>query len=433
MTGTVEQTVAALWRIESAQIVGSVARIVRDIGLAEELAQDALVAALERWPRDGIPERPGAWLTTVARNGAFDRLRRDRALRRKLEQIGLDLEAQEASSVPDFAPDIADALDARRRDVVQDDMLRLMFCACHPVLPPDARVALTLKLLGGLQTGEIARAFLVPEATLAQRIVRAKRLLAEARVPFELPPPSELGARLGAVLEAVYLIFNEGYSATAGADWMRPALQDEALRLSRILAELAPREPEVHGLVALMELQASRSHARLDAAGRPVLLLDQDRSRWDGVLVRRGLAALERGARLAQAGARRSMRRGPYLLQAEIAACHARALRAELTDWRRIAALYGELAATQPSPVIELNRAVAVGMAAGLALVDRLAANGKLDNYHWLPSVRGDLLARLGRLPEARAEFERAAALTANARERALLLQRARECATLSA
>lgn len=420
MTAKVEDTLAALWRIESGRINGSVARIVRDVGLAEELAQDALMAALERWPHDGIPDRPGAWLLTTARNSAFDLLRRDRSLRQKLEQIGLDLEAREALTVPDFVDD----LDASRRDVVKDDLLRLMFTACHPVLSLDARLALTLKLLGGLGTGEIARAFLVSEATMAQRIVRAKRTLGEAKVPFELPPPAELGERLGAVLEAVYLIFNEGYTATAGADWMQPALVDEALRLGRILAELAPGEPEVHGLVALMELQASRMAARLDAAGQPVLLLEQDRARWDGVLVRRGLAALERAAQTGSA-------RGSYVLQAEIAACHARAHRAELTDWRRIADLYRELAALQPSPVVELNRAVAVGMAdgpaAGLALADRLLEDGRLDGYHWLPSVRGDLLFKLGRRSEARAEFERAAALTANAAERALLLARMRD------
>jgi len=414
----VDSAISAVWRIESARIVAGVARIVRDVGLAEELAQDALVAALEHWPRDGIPERPGAWLLTAARNNALDRLRRDRSLRDKLEQIGLDLEAQEALVVPDFS----DSLDDKRRDVFQDDMLRLMFTACHPVLSADARVALTLKLLGGLSTQEIARAFLVPEATMAQRIVRAKRSLGEARVAFELPPPGELDQRLGTVLEVVYLIFNEGYSATAGEDWMRPQLLEEALRLGRILAELAPGEPEVHGLVALMELQASRMHARLDAAGKPVLLLDQDRSRWDGVLIRRGLAALERAAHI-------GLPRGPYVLQAELAACHARAHRAELTDWRRIADLYAELAAIQPSPVVELNRAVAIGMAegpaAGLVLVDQLAAGGKLDGYHWLPSVRGDLLAKLGRAREAQDEFERAAALTANARERELLLERA--------
>jgi RNA polymerase sigma factor (sigma-70 family) len=418
MTVSIDATLAALWRIESARIVGSVARIVRDVGLAEELAQDALVAALERWPHDGMPDRPGAWLMTTARNGALDLLRRNRTLRGKLEQIGLDLAAQEAMTVPD----IADELDARRHDVVKDDLLRLMFTACHPVLSLDARLALTLKLLGGLSTGEIARAFLVPESTMAQRIVRAKRTLIDANVPFELPPPGELGERLGAVLEAVYLMFNEGYSASAGSDWMRPALVDEALRLGRILPELAPTEPEVHGLVGLMELQASRMAARLGADGRPVLLLEQDRARWDGVLIRRGLAALARAAELGSP-------LGSYALQGEIAACHARAHRAELTDWRRIAALYSELAACRPSPVIELNRAVAIGMAdgpaAGLVLVDRLADDGRLAHYHPLPSVRGDLLHKLGRHREARAEFERAAGLTANVAERDLLLARA--------
>jgi RNA polymerase sigma factor (sigma-70 family) len=419
MDAQVERSIAAVWRIESARIVAVLARMVRDVGLAEELAQDALVAALEHWPRQGIPDNPGAWLTTTAKHAALDRLRRDRLLQQKLEQIGLDLEAQEASIVPD----LVDGLDAARNDVIGDDLLRLMFTACHPVLSLDARLALTLKLLGGLSTQEIARAFLVPEATMAQRIVRAKRSLGEARVPFELPPPNELGERLGAVLEAVYLIFNEGYTATAGEDWMRPALVDEALRLGRMLAELAPGEPEAHGLVALMELQASRMGARLDAEGRPVLLLEQDRSRWDGVLVRRGLAALARAAQLGLA-------RGPYLLQAEIAACHARARVARDTDWRTIAALYAELARVQPSPVVELNRAVAVGMAdgpaAGLALADALALGGKLSGYHWLPSVRADLLAKLGRVEEARREFERAAAMTANSRERELLLERAR-------
>ena len=419
MDKQVERSIAAVWRIESARIIGAVARIVRDVGLAEELAQDALVAALEHWPQDGIPDKPGAWLMTTARHAALDRLRRDRLLREKLEQIGLDLEAQEALTVPDFV----DSLDAARTDIFQDDLLRLMFTACHPVLSRDARLALTLKLLGGLSTAEIARAFLVPEATMAQRIVRAKRSLSEAKVAFELPPPDQLGERLGAVLEAVYLIFNEGYTATAGEDWMRPALADEALRLGRMLAELAPGEPEALGLVALMELQASRAQARIDASGRPVLLLDQDRSRWDGVLVRRGLAALARAASLART-------RGPYLLQAEIAACHARARTAAETPWAAIAALYAELAQVQPSPVIELNRAVAVGMAegpaAGLVLADALVAEGKLQGYHWLPSVRADLLAKLGRFDEARREFERAAAMTANARERELLLERAR-------
>jgi len=419
MDTQVERSIAAVWRIESAKIVAGVARMVRDVGLAEELAQDALVSALEHWPSRGIPDNPGAWLMTTAKHAALDRLRRDRVLQQKLEQIGLDLEAREALIVPDFV----DSLDAARNDVIGDDLLRLMFTACHPVLSLDARLALTLKLLGGLSTQEVARAFLAPEATMAQRIVRAKRTLGDARVPFELPPPNELGERLGAVLEAVYLIFNEGYTATAGEDWMRPALVDEALRLGRMLAELAPGEPEAHGLVALMELQASRMAARLDAQGRPVLLLDQDRARWDGVLVRRGLAALERAASLGLA-------RGPYVLQAEIAACHARARVAQDTDWRAIAALYAELAQVQPSPVVELNRAVAVGMAegpaAGLVLADALALEGKLAGYHWLPSVRADLLAKLGRLEEARQEFERAAAMTANERERELLLERAR-------
>ena len=419
MNAQVERSIAAVWRIESAKIVASVARMVRDVGLAEELAQDALVSALEHWPASGIPDNPGAWLMTTAKHAALDRMRRDRLLQQKLEQIGLDLEAQEALVVPDFV----DGLDARRNDVFQDDLLRLMFTACHPVLSLDARLALTLKLLGGLSTQEIARAFLVPEATMAQRIVRAKRTLGEAGVPFELPPPAELGERLGAVLEAVYLIFNEGYTATAGEDWMRPALADEALRLGRMLAELAPGEPEALGLVALMELQASRMGARLDAEGRPVLLMDQDRTRWDGVLLRRGLAALERAEGL-------GLPRGPYLLQAAIAACHARARTAGETDWQAIAGLYAELAQVQPSPVVELNRAVAVGMAegpaAGLALADALLEEGKLQGYHWLPSVRADLLAKLGRRDEARREFERAAGMTANSRERALLLERAR-------
>jgi RNA polymerase sigma factor (sigma-70 family) len=419
MDAQVERSIAAVWRIESAKIVATVARMVRDVGLAEELAQDALVSALEHWPQDGIPDNPAAWLVTTARHAALDRLRRDRLLQQKLAQIGLDLEAQEALIVPDFV----DSLDAARNDVFKDDLLRLMFTACHPVLSLDARLALTLKLLGGLSTQEIARAFLVPEATMAQRIVRAKRSLGDAGVPFELPPPHELGERLGAVLEAVYLIFNEGYTATAGADWMRPALVDEALRLGRMLAELAPGEPEALGLVALMELQASRMAARVDAAGRPVLLLDQDRARWDGVLLRRGLGALARAEGL-------NLPHGPYLLQGAIAACHARARSAGETNWHAIAALYAELAQVQPSPVVELNRAVAVGMAdgpaAGLALADVLAAGGKLQGYHWLPSVRGDLLAKLGRLEEARHEFERAAGMTANSRERELLLERAR-------
>ncbi|MFC3457950.1 RNA polymerase sigma factor [Massilia haematophila] len=418
MRSSTVDAIGAVWRIESAKIVAGVARLVRDVGLAEELAGDALVAALETWPASGIPDNPGAWLMRTAKNAALDRLRRDKLFQEKLRQIGLDLEAQEAASVPDFV----DSLDDARNDV-GDDMLRLMFIACHPILSRDARLALTLKLVGGLSTHEIARAFLAPEPTIAQRIVRAKRTLGQAGIPFELPPAGELAARLGSVLDVVYLVFNEGYTATAGADWMRPALIEEALRLGRMLAALAPREPEAHGLVALMELQASRAGARVDAAGRPVLLLDQDRSRWDGILVRRGLAALERAQRL-------GMDAGPYELQAAIAACHARARTAAETDWARIAALYAELARVMPSPVVELNRAVAVGMAegpaAGLALVDALAGSEALRGYQWLPSVRGDLLEKLGRREEARAEFLRAAAMTANAQERALLEARAR-------
>ena len=413
-----DKAIAAVWRIESAKIVAGVARLVRDIGLAEELAGDALVAALETWPAAGLPDNPGAWLMRTAKNAALDRLRRDKLLREKLQQIGLDLEAQEAATVPDFV----DSLDEARSSV-GDDLLRLMFIACHPILAKEARLALTLKLVGGLSTHEIARAFLVPEPTIAQRIVRAKRSLGQAGVPFELPPRAELAERLGSVLEVVYLIFNEGYTATAGDDWMRPALLDEALRLGRMLAGLAPQEPEVHGLTALMELQASRARARVDAAGRPVLLLDQDRARWDGLLIRRGLAALARAEQLGG-------RLGPYALQAAIAAFHARARAAADTDWVRIAALYGDLARVMPSPVVELNRAVAIGMAegpaAGLALVDALAGETLLKDYQWLPSVRGDLLEKLGRRAEARAEFARAAALTANARERALLEERAR-------
>jgi len=416
------KAIGAVWRIESARIVAGVARLVRDLGLAEELAGDALVAALETWPASGVPDNPGAWLMRTAKNAALDRLRRDKAFREKLQQIGLDLEAQEAHVVPDFVPDFVDSLDASRNDL-GDDMLRLMFIACHPILSQEARLALTLKLVGGLATHEIARAFLVPEATVAQRIVRAKRSLGQARIPFELPPPAELAERLGTVLEVVYLVFNEGYTATAGEDWMRPALIEEALRLGRMLAQLAPTEPEAHGLIALMELQASRAKARVDASGRPVLLLDQDRARWDGILIRRGLAALARAEGLGGES-------GPYALQAAIAACHARARTADATDWARIAALYKELARIMPSPVVELNRAVAVGMAegpaAGLALVDALAGDAALRGYQWLPSVRGDLLEKLGRRDEARAEFERAAAMTANARERALLEARAR-------
>jgi RNA polymerase sigma factor (sigma-70 family) len=423
MHSAVHQAIAAVWRIESAKIVAGIARVVRDIGLAEELAQDALVAALEHWPLEGVPDNPGAWLMATARNRALDRLRRDKSLAAKLEQIGYDLEAQEALIVPDFS----DALDAIRADRIGDDLLRLIFTACHPVLSPEARVALTLKLLGGLSSHEIARAFLVSEPTIAQRIVRAKRSLSEARVPFELPYGEALVDRLAAVLEVVYLIFNEGYTATSGDAWMRPALIDEALRLGRMLAELAPQETEVHGLLALMELQASRGAARVDADGRPVLLADQDRSRWDHLLIRRGLAALQRAEALGGLP-------GPYALQAAIAACHARAQSTAETDWARIAALYGALAALMPSPVVELNRAVAVGMAAGpeagLALVDALCGERALQGYQWLPSVRGDLLARLGRNDEARVEFERAAGIARNAQERELLLERARRLAT---
>ena len=418
MHSATHEAIAAVWRIESAKIVAGVARMVRDIGLAEELAQDALVAALEKWPIGGVPDKPGAWLMATAKNRALDHLRHAKMVAGKLEELGYDLEAQEALIVPDFV----DALDAARQDEIGDDLLRLIFTACHPVLSTDARVALTLKLLGGLTTHEIARAYLVPEPTIAQRIVRAKRTLGEAQVPFELPPGDALSARLASVLEVIYLVFNEGYTATAGDDWMRPALTQEALRLGRMLAGLAPQEPEVHGLVALMELQSSRMAARIDAQGRPVLLLDQDRGRWDHLLIGRGLAALERAEALGGA-------RGPYALQAAIAACHARAPLADRTDWQRIAALYGELAQVAPSPVVELNRAVAVGMAhgpaAGLAILDTLAREKSLQNYQWLPSVRGDLLAKLGRNDEARAEFMRAAALAGNAREKELLLARA--------
>lgn len=418
MHSATHQAIDAVWRIESAKIVAGVARMVRDIGLAEELAQDALVSALEHWPTQGVPDNPGAWLMATAKNKALDRLRREKVLAAKLEEIGHDLEAQEALIVPDFV----DALDAARQDDIGDDLLRLIFTACHPLLSRHARVALTLKLLGGLTTHEIARAFLVPEPTIAQRIVRAKRTLGEAKVPFEVPRADALEQRLGSVLEVVYLVFNEGYTATAGEDWMRPALTDEAIRLGRMLAELAPQQPEVHGLVALMELQASRAAARVDTKGKPVLLLEQDRGRWDRLLIRRGLAALERAQALGGSP-------GPYALQAAIAACHARALPADTTDWHRIAALYDALAQAAPSPVVELNRAVAVGMAfgpaRGLAIVDALRDEPTLKDYQWLPSVRADLLAKVGRNEEARSEFERAASLAGNARERELLLERA--------
>ncbi|TWO70274.1 RNA polymerase sigma factor [Caenimonas sedimenti] len=418
MHSATHQAIAAVWRIESAKIVATIARMTRDIGVAEELAQDALVAALEHWPREGVPDKPGAWLMTTGKRRALDHLRHRKMQGEKLEELGLDLEAQEALVVPDFV----DALDAARQDDIGDDLLRLIFTACHPILSTEARVALTLKLLGGLTTHEIARAYLVPEATIAQRIVRAKRTLSEARVPYEVPRGPDLAERLASVLEVIYLVFNEGYTATAGEDWMRPALAQEAVRLGRMLAEIAPQASEVHGLVALMELQSSRLAARTDAQGRPILLTDQDRGRWDHLLIRRGLAALERAEALGGT-------LGIYALQAAIAACHARAPTAEQTDWQRIAALYDALAQVAPSPVVELNRAVAVGMAfgpaAGLEIIDALQGDKSLRNYQWLPSVRGDLLAKLGRHAEAREEFLRAAQLAGNARERELLTARA--------
>jgi RNA polymerase sigma-70 factor (ECF subfamily) len=420
-TADTHQAIDAVWRIESARLIAGLTRIVRDVGLAEELAQDALVAALEQWPDSGVPDNPGAWLMATAKHRAIDQLRRRTMLERKHEELGRELEAQEMV-VPD--------LDAAIDDDIGDDLLRLVFIACHPVLSTEARVALTLRLLGGLTTDEIARAFLVPEPTIAQRIVRAKRTLAEKRVPFEVPRVTELASRLSSVLEVIYLIFNEGYTATAGDDWIRPALCDEALRLGRILAELVPKESEVHGLVALMEIQASRLRSRVGSSGEPILLLDQNRARWDQLLIRRGLLALERADKIGGA-------LGPYALQAAIAACHARAHTAEETDWKRIAALYDALAELTPSPVVELNRAVAHSMAfgptAGLELVDALTSEPSLRNYHLLPSVRGDLLAKLGRVDEARAEFERAASLTQNAPERELLLKRAAASARASA
>jgi len=416
------RAIEAVFRIESARLIAGLARIVRDVGLAEELAQDALVVALERWPESGVPDNPGAWLMATAKRRAIDHLRRKTLVKRKHEQLGRELESRQGAAVGE--------LDASLDDEVGDDLLRLMFTSCHPVLSTEARAALTLRLLGGLTTEEIARAFLVPEPTIAQRIVRAKRTLAEARVPFEVPRGPELAARLASVLEVLYLVFNEGYAATAGDDWMRPQLCEDALRLGRILAELAPREPEVHGLVALMEIQASRAPARRGPSGEPVLLLDQDRSRWDRVLIGRGLAALERAETLARTP-------GPYTLQAAIAAGHARARTPGETDWARIAALYDALARLTPSPVVELNRGVAHGMAfgpaAGLAIVDPLTAEPSLRSYHLLPAVRGDLLAKLDRLDDARQEFARAAALTRNRRERALLLERAAACAAATA
>jgi RNA polymerase sigma-70 factor (ECF subfamily) len=416
------RAIDAVWRIESPRLIAGLARIVRDVGVAEDLAQDALVAALEQWPKSGVPDNPGAWLMAAAKHRAIDHFRRNTLLERKHEELGREFATREM-----VVPDLTSALD----DDVGDDLLRLVFVSCHPVLSTEARVALTLRLLGGLTTVEIARAFLVPEPTIAQRIVRAKRTLAEKRVPFEVPRGPELGARLSSVLEVIYLIFNEGYAATAGDDWMRPALCEDALRLGRVLAELAPREPEVHGLAALMEIQASRSGARTGPSGEPILLLDQNRARWDQLLISRGLAALTRSEKL-RAG-NDDGRQGPYALQAAIAACHARARTPEETDWAQIVALYSELARLTPSPVVELNRAVALAMAfgpaAGLELVDTLTSEPSLENYHLLPSVRGDLLKKLGRMDEARTEFERAASLTRNTRERELLIGRARACA----
>ncbi|HVT39209.1 MAG TPA: RNA polymerase sigma factor [Gemmatimonadaceae bacterium] len=422
MTATdAHRAIDAVWRIESAKLIAGLARIVHDVGIAEDLAQDALVAALEQWPQSGVPDNPGAWLMAAAKHRAIDLLRRDARLERKHEELGRELEDRQETGARD--------IDAALDDDIGDDLLGLIFTACHPVLSMEARVALTLRLLGGLTTGEIARAFLVPESTVAQRIVRAKRTLAEAHVPFEVPRGEMLTERLASVLEVVYLVFNEGYSATAGDDWLRPGLCEDALRLGRILAGLAPNEPEVHGLVALMEIQASRVGARVSPSGEPILLLDQNRSRWDQLLIRRGLASLARVEELGGAD-------GPYALQAAIAACHARAGTAAETDWPRIAGLYADLARLMPSPIVELNRAVAVAMAvgpeAGLALVDSLTSEPSLRAYHLLPSVRGDLLRKLGRLSEARAEFERAARLTQNSRERHLLLARAAACAQAS-
>ncbi|MGZ4268140.1 MAG: RNA polymerase sigma factor [Solirubrobacteraceae bacterium] len=412
------RAIDAVWRIESPRLIAGLARMVRDVGFAEDLAQDALVTALERWPESGVPDNPGAWLMATAKNRAIDQLRRSARLQGKQEELAREIELQLREAPED--------VDAALDDQVGDDLLSLVFTTCHPVLSPDARCALTLRLLGGLTTDEIARAFLVPSPTVGQRISRAKKTLAEANVPFEVPRGPELQARLSSVLDVIYLIFNEGYAATAGDDWMRPALCEDALRLGRIVAGLMPREPEVHGLVALMEIQASRARARTGPGGEPILLLDQDRGRWDRLLMARGIAALGRAERLGGAF-------GPYALQAAIAACHARARTAEETDWERICALYDALAQLAPSPVVELNRAVAVSMAfgpePGLAIVDALAGEPALKSYHLLPSVRGDLLARLGRTEEARAEFERAASLTQNERERELLRGRANACA----
>jgi RNA polymerase sigma-70 factor, ECF subfamily len=418
----IHRTIEAVWRIESAKLIGGLARMVRDVGLAEDLAQDAFIAALEHWQESGIPDKPGAWLMTTAKNRALDLWRRGKLLERKHEELGREMEARQEMAAADF--------DSAMEDDIGDDLLRLMFIACHPLLSREAQVALTLRLLGGLTTEEIARALLVSEATLAQRIVRAKRSLSEAHVPFEMPVGAERAARLSSVLEVIYLIFNEGYSATAGEDWMRPGLCEEALRLGRILAELAAQEPEVHGLVALMEIQASRSKARTNSSGEPILLLEQNRARWDYVLIGRGLKALERAERLGGEP-------GNYTLQAAIVACHARARTAAETDWQRIVTLYGRLVQIAPSPVVELNRAVAVAMAygpaVGLEIVDGLTSEPALKNYYLLPSVRGDLLTKLGRFDDALAEFERAATLTRNARERQLLLERADTCASYSA
>ena len=412
------RAIDAVWRIESARLIAGLARIVRDVGVAEELAQDALVVALERWPESGVPDNPGAWLMATAKNRAIDHFRRSKLLERKHEELGRELRSQQDVAMANF--------DANLDNDIEDDLLRLVFVSCHPVLSTEGRVSLTLRLLGGLTTQEIARAFLVPEPTVAQRIVRAKRTLTEARVPFEVPRGPDLAARLSSVLEVIYLIFNEGYSATAGEDWMRPALCEDALRLGRILAGLVPNVPEVHGLVALMEIQASRAHARVGPKGQPILLLDQDRTRWDHVLIRRGLAALQRAEELGGG-------LGPYALQAAIAACHARAHTAAETDWERIAALYDALAQLMPSPIVELNRAVAVAMAfgpaAGLEIIDAIASEPSLKSYHLLPSVRGDFLFKLGRFAEALAEFQRAASLTHNTREREFLLGRAQACA----
>jgi RNA polymerase sigma factor (sigma-70 family) len=422
----IHRAIDAVWRIESPRLIAGLTRIVRDVGVAEDLAQDALVAALEQWPESGVPDNPGAWLMAAAKHRAIDHFRRNQRLERKHEELGRELDAQQISTGKVQMNNIEAALD----DDIGDDLLRLVFISCHPVLSTEGRIALTLRLLGGLTTDEIARAFLVPEPTVAQRIVRAKRTLSEARVPFEVPHGAEMAARLSSVLAVIYLVFNEGYAATAGDDWLRPALCEEALRLGRILAELAPREPEVHGLVALMEIQASRSKARVGPSGEPVLLFDQNRAHWDQLLIRRGFAALDRSKKLR--AAKLGGARGPYVLQAEIAACHARARAPEETDWTRIVQLYAELAQIAPSPVVELNRAVAVGMAsgpaAGLELVDALTSEPSLANYHLLPSVRADFLRKLGHLEEARVQFERAAALTRNVRERELLLDRARAC-----